>query len=156
MRRAFTLIELIIVILIICVLVGMVLPYLAKSRAVARLVACESNLTQGSILFRQHVEEYKGLPINNYWTGKPFKCPSDKTNLPSYEYMAPYYKFLVTQEYTVTQQGVRFFRGDWYAIRQYNLDEKLLVEEEINWNHLNGTMKQFSQFDSVIGQKRKR
>jgi prepilin-type N-terminal cleavage/methylation domain-containing protein/prepilin-type processing-associated H-X9-DG protein len=60
-RRAFTLVELLVVISIVVVLVAILLPVLGRIRAHARAVACQSNLRQW------------GLLVNTYVTGNDGK-----------------------------------------------------------------------------------
>ena len=70
--RAFTLVELLVVIGIIAILMGILLPVLAKARASAADVKCKSNLRQlmtGALLF---ANEHKGsLPGNWFDRLKP-------------------------------------------------------------------------------------
>ncbi|MBN2712676.1 MAG: type II secretion system protein [Planctomycetes bacterium] len=60
-KKAFTLVELLVVISIISILAGLLLPALSKALNQARRVACISNLKQIDIPFKEYTEE------NNYW-----------------------------------------------------------------------------------------
>src|SRR5438552_11261585 len=64
-RRAFTLVELLVVIGIIAVLIGILLPSLSKARKAARTTVCLSNLRQLGIGWQMYLSDSKGhLP---YW-----------------------------------------------------------------------------------------
>ena len=59
-RRAFTLVELLVVIGIIAVLISVLLPALSKARSRAQTVACQSNLRQIVQACINYTVEYKG------------------------------------------------------------------------------------------------
>ena len=65
--RAFTLVELLVVIGIIAVLISVLLPALSKAQTQAQSVACLSNLRQLGNAYRMYVDANKGwLPYNRY------------------------------------------------------------------------------------------
>ena len=68
-RRAFTLIELLIVIGIIVVLVGLVVPSLARVRDSAREVVCRSNQRQIALAFLSFAADHEGRLPGNWWDG---------------------------------------------------------------------------------------
>ena len=66
-QRAFTLVELLVVIGIIAVLISVLLPALSKARAQSQSVACLSNLRQLGMGYRMYIEGNGGyLPYSRY------------------------------------------------------------------------------------------
>lgn len=60
-RRAFTLVELLVAVAVITVLLGLMLPALARSRDAARTAACLSNMRQVFMVCRMYANESNGL-----------------------------------------------------------------------------------------------
>jgi len=80
--RAFTLVELIVVIGIIALLISILLPSLNRARESARKVTCGSNLRQIGLGLRMYAQDFKGqlFPVDRYYTEIFMKYLGDKAN----------------------------------------------------------------------------
>ena len=69
-HRAFTLIEILVVISIIAVLIALLLPALAKAKRLALRIRCASNMRQIGIALQEYANEYQGqYPLTNTGNG---------------------------------------------------------------------------------------
>lgn len=66
-KRGFTLIEILVVVAIIALLVAVLLPSLARAKAMARMVQCQSNMRQISMAFVTYTVQNKGRLPGGYY-----------------------------------------------------------------------------------------
>jgi len=73
-QRAFTLVELLVVIAIVGILIGILLPAVQSAREAARQTQCKNNLKQLGLAVLQHVTAHGRFPSNGWgykWIGDP-------------------------------------------------------------------------------------
>ncbi len=77
MRRAFTLMELLVAIAIVAVLAAVLLPVLMRARESARKAVCQTNLRQIGVAFRLYASDFdEHYPCNgdpNLWMGRNWR-----------------------------------------------------------------------------------
>ncbi len=116
-RRAFTLVEMLVVIAIVGVLAALLLPTLASARAKAKRTACLSNLRQMGIAILCYSTDNNGnIPYGP--KAPPFSNPSDfypstgaPTSLISLQNGAPVGLGLMLQQYLAGEPKVLFCPG---------------------------------------------
>src|SRR5437763_8666696 len=75
-RRAFSLLELLVVIGIIAILLGILLPVTARARREAKKVACKAQLANIGAAFQMYLNENDGrYPPATYWPESPSGLP---------------------------------------------------------------------------------
>ena len=102
-NRAFTLVELLVVIAVIAILAGLLLPGLARAKAQGKGVLCKSNLRQLGIQLAIYVGDHHFYPNNSYVTDVLVGSRGDED--PTNERGEPGIKRCPTRVYYPRQSG---------------------------------------------------
>lgn len=154
-RRAFTLVELLVVIGIIAILVGILLPAMGRAREQAKRTVCASQLQQLAALWHMYANDYKGAfpyfpPIPEFpawgnWTlitvaerqlvidrykirsGKIFYCP----NYSSFSRVGRSAEDDWTIPRTDTNPDTHYVGYSVYAAQPYGTDNSILLKNNV-------------------------
>ncbi|UCF43162.1 MAG: type II secretion system protein [Planctomycetota bacterium] len=79
-QNGFTLVELLVVIAIIALLMSILMPALARVRAQAKNVLCQSNLRQWGVCFGMYADDWEGSAPRGWWEGSSVVTGGDTLN----------------------------------------------------------------------------
>jgi prepilin-type N-terminal cleavage/methylation domain-containing protein/prepilin-type processing-associated H-X9-DG protein len=114
-KRAFTLVELLVVVAIIGILVALLLPAVQAVREASRRSACQNNMRQLAVAIQHYYADFKVLPPNSpWWVDPPVIMPKDRKGNMLVKLM-PY-----LEETTLHER--LDFKGD--VIKQFEDDKK--------------------------------
>lgn len=160
--RAFTLIELIVVISIIALLISILLPALSAARDISRDIQCLSNERQLGIVIHVYADEFDGTLPNGYlppedsstwlrklwdraYPGKPYSHPSGPSLPASHEDTI----FACPRNQEINSQDIADRALSMPTVyRNYALNQ-VLVDQHAQINGISGS-KTYNRLDQVI------
>jgi prepilin-type N-terminal cleavage/methylation domain-containing protein len=106
-RKAFSLIELLVVIGILALLIGVLLPALAKANRLARQLQCLSNLRQLGIANQIYLQEFSDWELPAHWGWSPAGVGWNQGNPPVIPASGPYLTWANTPTVWQVLAGVK-------------------------------------------------
>jgi prepilin-type N-terminal cleavage/methylation domain-containing protein/prepilin-type processing-associated H-X9-DG protein len=80
LKRAFTLVEVLVVIAIIAILAALLLPTLTTAKGQAKKIGCLNNLKQMQLAWNIYADDFRDLIVSNAWVPGDMNSRSDATN----------------------------------------------------------------------------
>ncbi len=119
--RAFTLVELLVVVAVIALLIGLLLPALGKAREAARSTKCLANLTQMVKAFTYYAGDYKDyFPVVPPKGSPPANTPEENfafSRQAIYGGLAGFFNLRQIPDGPVAQYGNRHYQTGYYNVR---------------------------------------